>query len=735
MPDDNTDLNASTERHGLLPKLAGNTSLYLRSDGTWQYVAGGGGDGDMLKATYDTDEDGLIDAAAGGTEWDTSAVTGVAYITAGTWSSKTLGIADTNILVVSGMVNNGEHCRFTAIGIEGLTNSELLADLSGDAGSSFDWNGQDLTNVGNVDGRDVSADGTKLDGIEAGADVTDATNVAAAGALMDGDTDNVDDTHINWGSGAGQVDADDILESATKKWAGETGADVTDATNVNAAGAVMESDFDATTFLYATLDNTPEAKTPAQVLAILSGNAGGAFDWNGQDLTNIGNVDGRDVSADGTKLDGIEAGADVTDATNVNAAGAVMESDFDADTFMYATLDDTPAATSPADVLAALSGHAGATFDWNSQYLTNIGNVGIADDNLVEIDDADAADNDYAKFTANGLEGRDYNEVRSDLSVPDITTATVTLYVDGAAGDDGNPGTSVSPKETIQGALDALPTVIAHVCTILVRGVQSYSESNSCIEFSRFNTLSYIELRAVNSNDENLYDNGQATGGSSTTLQDTSQSWSTNQFDGAYIWIYNGNGQGDHFEIASNTADTITITGGTFSATPDSSTYYAIGGGVTLSGSDTNHFYVEGKAVRFYGFDHTNASTGDIRCTRFSNVQVMNNRHTDAGYAVRIEQTAFGYSYYNYVDSSTDYGIDISMGSQVFVRACVFISCNEGLRSFRISAISGSSAEASVCYFYDCDYDVTEGSGGVAASSQDYGGTASLQVDASSWNT
>ena len=40
-----------------------------------------------------------------------------------------------------------------------------------------------------------------------------------------------------------------------------------------------------------------------------------------------GTVDGRDVAADGTKLDGIESAADVTDATNVAAAGAVMDSD------------------------------------------------------------------------------------------------------------------------------------------------------------------------------------------------------------------------------------------------------------------------------------------------------------------------------------------------------------------------------------------------------------------------
>jgi hypothetical protein len=41
-----------------------------------------------------------------------------------------------------------------------------------------------ITVTGTVDGRDVATDGSKLDGIEAGADVTDATNVAAAGALM-----------------------------------------------------------------------------------------------------------------------------------------------------------------------------------------------------------------------------------------------------------------------------------------------------------------------------------------------------------------------------------------------------------------------------------------------------------------------------------------------------------------------------------------------------------------------
>lgn len=48
---------------------------------------------------------------------------------------------------------------------------------------------------------------------------------------------------------------------------------------------------------------------------------------------------------------------------------------------------------------------------------------GIADNNAVEIDSATVATSDYAKFTANGLEGKSYSEVRTDLNVADGATA------------------------------------------------------------------------------------------------------------------------------------------------------------------------------------------------------------------------------------------------------------------------------------------------------------------------
>lgn len=63
-----------------------------------------------------------------------------------------------------------------------------------------------------------------------------------------------------------------------------------------------------------------------------------------------GTVDGRDLATDGSKLDGIEAGADVTDATNVAAAGAVMTTDSDASSFSFVIDEDNLSSDSDTQV-------------------------------------------------------------------------------------------------------------------------------------------------------------------------------------------------------------------------------------------------------------------------------------------------------------------------------------------------------------------------------------------------
>lgn len=65
----------------------------------------------------------------------------------------------------------------------GLT--DVVNDTTPQLGGNLDT--QSFT----VDGRDVSTDGTKLDTIETNADVTDAANVTAAGALMDSEVTNL----------------------------------------------------------------------------------------------------------------------------------------------------------------------------------------------------------------------------------------------------------------------------------------------------------------------------------------------------------------------------------------------------------------------------------------------------------------------------------------------------------------------------------------------------------------
>ncbi len=125
-----------------------------------------------------------------------------------------------------------------------------------------------------VDGRDVSADGTKLDGIEASADVTDTTNVVAA--LTAGSNITI--------AGDGTISSTDTnTQLSTEQVQDIIGAMVS--SNTESGITVTYEDSDGT------LDFAVASQTD-------------------QNFTN----------ADHSKLDGIEASADVTDTANVVAA-------------------------------------------------------------------------------------------------------------------------------------------------------------------------------------------------------------------------------------------------------------------------------------------------------------------------------------------------------------------------------------------------------------------------------
>ena len=197
-----------------------------------------------------------------------------------------------------------------------ITTGTIKANLEG---ATADLTGN-ITVGGTVDGRDVAADGTKLDGIESAA-TADQTG-AEIKALYEAESSAFTDAQFN-------------------KLANiEALADVTDATNVNAAGAVMlsdtttsgmgfvvdEDDMTSNSATKLPTQQSVRAYVDAQVatkdhLSELSGTLddisnGTTFVKSTNDFTD----------AQLNKLGAIEASADVTDAANVEAAGAVMES-------------------------------------------------------------------------------------------------------------------------------------------------------------------------------------------------------------------------------------------------------------------------------------------------------------------------------------------------------------------------------------------------------------------------
>jgi len=94
--------------------------------------------------------------------------------------------------------------------------------------------------------------------------------------------------------------------------------------------------------------------------------------------------------------------------------------------------------------------------------------IGIADGNLVKIDHAAVADDDYAKFTANGLEGRSYSEVLSDIAAAGVSTANKTIYVYAEATGDADGTSKANGFTTAQAAWNSLEAIIAHAYTIIV---------------------------------------------------------------------------------------------------------------------------------------------------------------------------------------------------------------------------------------------------------------------------
>ena len=85
----------------------------------------------------------------------------------------------------------------------------------------------------------------------------------------------------------------------------------------------------------------------------------------------------------------------------------------------------------------------------------------------------------------------------------------------------------------------------------------------------------------------NIYDSGTASSATSTTLVDSSKTWTVNAHSGRRLAIKTGAGSGQARGISSNTATTITLAGAgnTWAVTPDATSTYQIDDGYSIGDS------------------------------------------------------------------------------------------------------------------------------------------------------
>jgi len=237
----------------------------------------------------------------------------------------------------------------------------------------------------------TDADHTKLNGIEALADVTDATNVTAAGALMDSEVDADIKTLVlpanTTISAFGATLIDDATQGDAQTTLGVDAAGTDNSTNVTFAGTgsylslagqqitvdpITESDISDLGAYITDIAGSPLGQLSDVTITTIA--SGELLKWNGSawinnTLAEVGvqplatvltNTTASFLTADEAKLDGIEALADVTDATNVTAAGALMDSELTSIASVKALNQGVSTGDSPtfANVTATLTGNA-----------------------------------------------------------------------------------------------------------------------------------------------------------------------------------------------------------------------------------------------------------------------------------------------------------------------------------------------------------------------------------------
>lgn len=234
----------------------------------------------------------------------------------------------------------------------------------------------------------------------------------------------------------------------------EASADVTDTANVTAAGALMDSEVTDLAGIKGVTISTLQVK-PSE----------GAF-----------------ADGDKTKLDGIEASADVTDTANVTAAGAVMDSELTSEASVKAINQGLATSNSPTFVGLTLTGN-----------LEVQGSTTTVDSTTIELGDNILAVNG----TGAALGGLHVNDSNGPASGSILWDGATNQWIAGASGSE--------TKLFVKGGDDSLLSGSAQIASDISGSVTSLSASLA----SRIANQSQTITLAADSGTNDTYTTGE----------------------------------------------------------------------------------------------------------------------------------------------------------------------------------------------------------------------------------
>jgi len=293
-----------------------------------------------------------------------------------------------------------------------------------------------------------------------------------------------------------------------------------------------------------------------------------------------------------------------------------------------------------------------------------------------------------------------------------FTSASVTLYV-AKTGNDGNAGTSGSPKLTITGALNALPITIAHACYINVMN-GTYTESLTT-PLSRFNVLASLTIRAMNTSDVALHCRGEATAGAATTITvEAAHVTADDQWNGGQVILWKDTGSGQIRDITDSDESDNTVTVATWDTNPASGTDYILTGLVVIDGDTVSAVSASGcRNVYFEGIRFTVSGSDAYNCVDLNGFSYLTftNCLFDDIYAFSCGTSSAAMIWYcGFRIPASGYGLTCQTGSFVTVTGGVAYGAKSS--DFGVYVASGGTVNVASLQVRHCATGVRAASGG-----------------------